>query len=889
MNNLIERRVKYHSAISQLLWTALLIPFSSLMNLLFVNEAWALPTEAVALSDDYQFDDNLMFGSGSLSRFNRTNAIDPGQYKVDLFINNRFVERVDIRFVKQANGDVQPCTPGKLLESAGILQSAIEAPTGTQCLILTDAVKGASSAFDFAQLRLDLSVPQSFMSRVPRGYVAPENLDGGETIGFVNYSANQYHVSRTGAYSNNTDSSYVALNSGLNMGLWRIRQQASMRYDSKNGSDWNNTRTYMQRALPSLRSELTVGEGYTSGRFFSGLGYRGLEIVSDDRMLPESVRGYAPTVRGVAKTNALVTVRQNSHDIYQSTVAPGPFEISDLYATNYNGDLEVSVQEADGSVSHFTVPFSAVPESLRPGNSRYSYALGSTRDVGNKDVFSEVTYQRGLTNSITANSGLRIADGYQALVLGGVYSSWIGAFGLDTTYSRADMPQEGKLDGWMARLSYSRTFTPTNTTLSIAGYRYSTEGYRDLGDVLGVRESLRNGERWESTSYMQRSRFEVSVNQSLQQFGSIYVSGSTQDYRNDRERDTQLQIGYANTLKNSVSLNLSVARQTTGSSQQNGQGVYNGTQSGNNIENNYWVSSRTPGNTETVTLLSISFPLGSTSKATTPTLSSSISHSATYGDMYQTSLSGNAGANQDLSYGIDVSRDAEQKQNTWSGNLQKRLPKASVGLGASKGEDYWQASGSARGALAVHGGGITFGPYLGDTFALVEAKGASGARVMNGQGAEIDSSGFALVPSLTPYRYNTVAINPEGMNEKTELDDGQRRIAPYAGAAVKVNFKTRNGNALLIKAHLANGKSIPMGADVIDESGSIVGMVGQGGQAYVRSDQSVGTMILRWGERTEEQCVIAYDLKDLDIEQPLIRINSECRAPGDSYIETKHT
>ena len=129
---------------------------------------------------------------------------------------------------------------------------------------------------------------------------------------------------------------------------------------------------------------------------------------------------------------------------------------------------------------------------------------------------------------------------------------------------------------------------------------------------------------------------------------------------------------------------------------------------------------------------------------------------------------------------MDVSRE---KRNVWSGSLQKYLPNASVSASASKGQDYWQASGSARGALAIHGGGVTLGPYLGDTFALVEAKGASGAKVMNGMGAEIDSHGYALVPSLTPYRYNTVAINPEGMNEKTELDNGQLRVAPYAGAA----------------------------------------------------------------------------------------------------------
>ena len=826
--------------------------------------------------DEYQFDDNMMFGGGSLSRFNKVNAIDPGNYTVDLYINNRFVERTPVQFVEVAKGDVQPCLPRALLEGAGVLNTAITDTPDQQCQLLSNTVPGASSYFDFSQLRLDVSMPQSLMSREPRGFVSTQSLDAGDTIGFINYSANQYHVSRSGTNAKDTDSSYLSLNSGLNMGLWRLRQQASLRYDSQNGSDWNATRTYVQRALPSLRSELTAGEGYTSGRFFSGIGFRGVQIGSDDRMLPESVRGYAPTVRGIAKTNAKVTVRQNGSDIYETTVAPGPFEISDLYATNYNGDLEVSIQEADGTISRFTVPFSAVPESLRPGTSRYSAAIGKTSDVGDNDAFGEITYQRGLTNSVTTNTGLRVADGYQALVFGGVYANSLGAFGLDTTYSRADMPQEGLVDGWMARLSYSRTFAPTNTTLSIAGYRYSTAGYRDLGDVLGVRESLRSGESWESSSYLQRSRFEVSVNQSLQSFGSIYVSGSTQDYRNGRERDTQLQMGYSNTLSNSVSFNLSVSRQSTGTYQQTRQGGYDG-RPDENVSGGSWNGS-TPGTTETVSLLSVSFPLGSPSKSNTPTLSSSVSHSANFGNVYQTSLSGTADADQTLSYGVDISRDAEQRQNTWSGNLQKRLPKTSLCMSASKGEDYWQTSGSARGAVAIHSGGVTLGPYLGDTFALVEAKGASGAKIMNGQGTTIDDAGFALVPSLTPYRYNTVAINPEGMNQKTELDDGQRRVAPYAGATVKVKFKTRSGNALLIKALLANNQTVPMGADVLDENGNVIGMVGQGSQAYLRSEQPKGTLTLQWGERPLEKCSLAYDVTDRDLDQPLLRVTSQCRA-----------
>lgn len=100
--------------------------------------------------------------------------------------------------------------------------------------------------------------------------------------------------------------------------------------------------------------------------------------------------------------------------------------------------------------------------------------------------------------------------------------------------------------------------------------------------------------------------------------------------------------------------------------------------------------------------------------------------------------------------------------------------------------------------MVAHRGGVTLGPYVGDTFALIEAPGASGARVMDGQGARVDRFGYALAPSLVPYHYNTVALNPEGMNDKAELEDGQRRVAPYAGATVRLHFNTVRGQALLI-------------------------------------------------------------------------------------------
>lgn len=48
-------------------------------------------------------------------------------------------------------------------------------------------------------------------------------------------------------------------------------------------------------------------------------------------MLPQSQQGYAPVVRGVADSNATVTVSQNGYTIYENHSGPGPFVIDDPF------------------------------------------------------------------------------------------------------------------------------------------------------------------------------------------------------------------------------------------------------------------------------------------------------------------------------------------------------------------------------------------------------------------------------------------------------------------------------------------------------------------------------------------------------------------------------
>ncbi|MGO4610516.1 fimbria/pilus outer membrane usher protein, partial [Variovorax sp. 2RAF20] len=93
---------------------------------------------------------------------------------------------------------------------------------------------------------------------------------------------------------------------------------------------------------------LTLGDSFTTGEVFDSFSVRGVQVSSEDRMLPDSMRAYAPIVRGVAESNARVIVRQNNDILYETSVPPGPFELADLPAIGYGGDLRVTVEEADG-------------------------------------------------------------------------------------------------------------------------------------------------------------------------------------------------------------------------------------------------------------------------------------------------------------------------------------------------------------------------------------------------------------------------------------------------------------------------------------------------------------------------------------------------------------
>lgn len=778
-----------------------------------------------------------------VSRYDKGNPVVPGTYRADLYVGQTWLGRTDVT-LKQIGADinnVQPCFDRQLLERVGVdlsklspQASALLTSGSGACTPLPQLVPDATASFDTGELRLDVSVPQASTSRQARGYVDPRYWDEGVPAALFQYNANLYHADGQGP---GTAQGYMGLTAGMNFGPWRFRHSGNLTNNSGTGTHYQSVQTNLQRSIAPLKSQLVIGDAFTDGTMFDSVGFRGVQLASDDRMYPESQRGYAPTIRGIANSNALVQVRQNGNIIYETNVAAGPFEINDLYPTGYGGNLEVTVTEADGTRRVSLVPYAAAVNALRPGITMYSATVGQYRSpqVQATPLLFEGTVRRGMTNLLTGYGGVVAAEGYAAGLVGAALNTRVGAFGLDVTEARTILRDQQTRTGQSVRLAYSELFAPTDTNITVAAYRYSSSGYLGLSDAMALRNPSAQGVADPLANGIQRGQLQVTINQTLRDgWGQFYLSGSTQDYWNRPGRDTQYQAGYNNSFKR-VNYGVSISRQF-------------------DLTQQKW---------DNRVMLNVSVPLGLGVHA--PFSSTSLQHDSTGALLMQQSVTGSLGVDNALSYGVNVGRNSggnSAATTTRGGNVSWLSPVATLTGNASTGTGYRQVGAGVSGGVVAYGGGVAFSPSLGDTIGIVEAKDADGARVTNSSGLRIDPWGHAIVSNLTPFSTNEIEIDPKGLPLSVELKSTSQHIAPTAGAVVKLKFETGGGGrAVIVRAKTADGQPLPFGAEVTDAAGQDVGTVAQAGRIVIRGVRSdSGVFSVKWGDERGQQCKLTYVL-----------------------------
>ncbi|MGC0868763.1 fimbria/pilus outer membrane usher protein [Pantoea agglomerans] len=818
---------------------------------LFLTAATQTAFAEKAYDFDESFVKNLPGVKVDVARYATGNPIDPGIYTLDIFLNGRQISRENVQVVREGAG-TKACLSYDLVKSLSIKdtvfssQQAEELRSGKQCIALEDVVKESHAAINSADMQMDISIPQIYLLRSARGYVAPEFWDKGETAFTLNYDTNYYRSVNDGR---EYDSFYGRALAGFNLGGWMFRHEGSLSWRRQQGDEshhYNAINTYVQRDIPQLKSRLLLGEGNTSGELFDTLSFRGAQISTVDQMWPDSQRGYAPEIRGVARTSAQVTVSQNGSKIYETTVSPGPFNITDLYPTGYGGDLDVTVKEADGSETRFSVPYAAMTRLKRPGMTFYSVTGGVSRkdNMAYTPSVYQGTIQHGFTNSLTGYTGILGSDNYISALLGGAFGLPIGAISLDITGAQTKYGDEKK-QGVSYRATYRKKVAQTDTNFTLAAYRFSSSGYYSYDNALQINNYYKKNKS-DGINYLSRpkQRFSMTASQNFgESYGNIYLTGFIQNYWNSTGTNTQFQLGYNNRIGR-VSYTLSANRL-----------LYS------------------TGGHDTQLSLDFSIPLGSESK-------NYVTGSATHnkeGVTAQTAVNGVLGENDQYSYNVGASRDIDNKK---SGSVsgQYRSPYSMLTASYTKGENYYSASGGASGAVVALPDGINFSAYQSTTYAVVTAADAEGARVLGYPNIVLNGSGRAVVPNLNPYRINELAIDPKGIPLDVELESTQQRVIPVEGAVVRLDYKTSKGKPLLIRANQPDGNALPFGASVNDENGNLVTTVSQGGQIYVRLNKDVSRLHVSWGKAENDNCLVNLEsgVVQSSDNQTLARLTTTC-------------
>jgi outer membrane usher protein FimD/PapC len=776
----------------------------------------------VQAADDIMFNTDVLDvkdrANIDLSQFARGGFIMPGRYTLTVHVNQQELPEQPVVFSAPPDdpkGSVA-CLSPELVKQLGLKDGVLSGLRWRDDCLDFSSLKGMTVRGELGTSSLYLSIPQAYLEYSDDSWDPPSRWDEGIPGVLLDYNLNG-QVNRQ--QSRSTDSTLSGNGTaGGNLGAWRLRAdwqaQASNSTASNRQSerrlDWS--RYYAYRALPALRSRLTLGEDYLNSTIFDSVRFTGASLVSDDAMLPPNLRGYAPEVVGVAKTNARVVISQLGRVLYETQVAAGPFRIQDLNDA-VSGALDVRVEEQDGSVQQFSLNTASIPYLSRPGSLRYKLALGQPSEVDHRrdgPAFATGEFSWGISNGWSLYGGGIGGREYNALALGmGRDLMAFGALSFDITGSRAELPQQqgGTLSGTSYRLNYAKSFEEYDSQVTFAAYRFSERDYMSMADYLvsrlyGVRQ------------YGSKEMYTVIFNKQFRELGlSAYLNYNHQTYwerpANDRYSLALSRYFDVGQIKN-ISLSLSAYRNQYNQTTDNGLS------------------------------LSLSLPWGD-----------------------RGTVSYNAAVNrdnnsQDLGYydridehnSYQMRLGAARRGATASGYFTHRGDNAELSSNISYQANRYTSLGmTARGGMTatLQGAALHRMNMPGGTRLMLDTQGVPDVPV-RGQGptTRTNAWGKAVVPDVNSYYRNRASIDLQQLGDNVEASRSVAQATLTEGAIGYRRFEVVAGEKAMAVVRLADGSTPPFGATVLNARKQDTGIISDDGSVYLSGIQHGDTMTVHW-------------------------------------------
>lgn len=753
------------------------------------------------------------------SRFSSSNYILPGRYPLTLRLNDRDLSDFTVPFYprEEKKNSSEACLLPELMKQLGLTPTAekkIRYWHHHDCADLS-ALQGTEVRGDLASASLQVSIPQAWLEYTDPNWVTPAQWDNGIPGLMLDYSLNST-VSRL-QRNDHMHNASVSGTAGANLGAWRMRTDYQGSYvkctaSSRHNLGWN--RFYAYRALPQMGATVMLGEIFLASNLFDSWRYTGISLNSDERMLPPSLRGYAAEVSGIARTNAKVTVSQLGKVVYQTTVASGPFRIQSLNSA-VNGQLDVKVEEQDGSVQTFQVDNASVPYLTRPGQLRYATALGRPSCYDHHiegPMFSNGVFSWGVANSWSLYGGTIMAEPYKALAIGiGRNLYRFGAISADVTQSWARLPNAANREGKSWHLSYAKRFDDFNSEVTFAGYRFSEREYMSMGHYLDTRYGGGN-------SGQDKALYTLTANKGFEDAKiSAYLSYSHQTYwdQSDNHRYSLSLSRYFDISRfKNASLSLSATR------------------------SEYY------GHNDDTLFMSLSVPLSNAMVSYNGQLNDS-RYSQTVGfysqldnyDSYRLTGGLSEGTHGQLSGyyihrgdKVDMSVNAAYVQNSYT----------SAGLSLQGG-----ATVTANGAALHPGGGN------GSTRLMVDSDGVAGVPIEGGR-IHTNAIGIGVLADMSSYYRTSTRIDVNQLDDDVEASKPVVESSLTEGAIGYRKFGLLKGVKLLVILAMADGTHPPFGASVINRKGHELAVVSDGGLAYLSGVALGETLDVAWD--SAKQC-----------------------------------
>lgn len=555
------------------------------------------------------------------------------------------------------------------------------------------------------------------------------------------------------------------------------------------------TDTYWRTDLPARMDTLILGDTVSSAAAWSRpVRYGGLLYARDFTLAPGYVTYPTPSLTGSAALPSTLDILVNNRRAANSTVQPGPFDLTEIPIVTGAGQLQLLVRDLLGHETVINQSYYLAPQLLKPGLSNFAFEAGSFREqygVASNDygaAFGAGNYRWGVTNALTAEFGAEAQRGRAAG--GGGVTALIGNYLVVGVAAGFSVTQGKYGEHYNATL---QRVTPS-FGLSLAIDRFD-EGYAQFGTVAAESKP--------------KDQLVAAAGLPLGPAMSVGMSYSRQTIW-DGARFSLVGANLGLGFIYDAYLSISASRELNAGQSWGGA-------------------------------VNVIVPLGPRRTLTDSSTHEPGGHLINTAQAIQSVPSGPG-----WGWRLAASDSAVQRLQagaTYNGNYAQAT--AEVNQGADSDAFRVGASGSLgwMEEFAFASRRIDQG-----AFAIVKVGDVTDIPVSlsNQVVAVTNSKGMAFVPSLLPYQANQLTLNPDQLPFDVEISGVREMAVPYARSGALVNFPVKRVRNVLVVLQALDGTPVPAGTHVMVTPGDREFIVARRGEVYLVDLAEDNELAVRW-------------------------------------------